>query len=240
MKKVFFALILSLFCCYSAQAAEDYTRYVSECLDYVQRPKVNLASSYGKLRYKFDKDSLFLKRKTMQKFLMQHKTMPDDFVPIGLTDVRDVFDFDFQVETMGLSHGYICVYPKVIDVRLEYSLPTIYILNTLVPGSCLYEVALRHEKTHMQIYIEALDYFLPRLKAYMDKQFERIGVKIISRSGSSEQAAAELNQAYFNDLQQRIEAWRHEVEIEQLKLDTPEHYMLENSLCQEIESSSDF
>jgi hypothetical protein len=32
---------------------------------------------------------------------------------------------------MGLSHGYTCVYPETISARLEYSLPTIYILNSL-------------------------------------------------------------------------------------------------------------
>ncbi|MBP5698354.1 MAG: hypothetical protein J6W96_02360 [Alphaproteobacteria bacterium] len=236
MKKVFFALILSLFLAIEAQATENTQKYLNECLDFIQPPEVNLYSSYGKLRYKFDKDINFLRQKTAQKFANQNKTLSDAFLPIGLTDVRDVVDFDFNVETMGLSHGYVCVYPKSLNVRLEYSLPTIYILNTLKEGSCLYDVALRHEKTHMQIYIEALDYFLPILKSYIEEQFSQIGVMVVARGDFVEDAATQLNQAYFSSIQKRIDVWRREVEAEQLKLDTPENYILENRLCQEIEA----
>ncbi len=240
MKKVFFVLISNLFFAFSAYGAEDIARYQEECLSFISKPDVNVSSSYGKLRYKFDKDEDFLRKKTAQKFANQNQTMDSSFVPIGLTDVRDVIDLDFQVETMGLSHGYTCVYPKKINVNLEYSLPTIYVLKTLTPGSCMYEVALRHEKTHMQIYIEALDYILPILKNYTNSLFDNIGIRIVPRGEPTEDVAKELNDVYFAKIQQLINSWRRDVEIEQLKLDTPEQYMLENKICEKIDAKPEF
>lgn len=238
MKKVFFILISSMFITFSAHSEEEIARYQKECLSFIEKPEINVTASYGKLLYKFDKDENFLKQKTAEKFAKQGQKM--DVSPVGLTDVRDVIDLDFQAETMGLSHGYTCIYPKKISINLEYSLPTIYIANTLKPNTCLYEVALRHEKTHMQIYIKALDYILPVLKSYAQNLTNTVGIRITSRNQSPEDAAKELNAIYFSRLQQFINSWRKDVEKEQLKLDTPEHYILENKICKEMEALPEF
>lgn len=232
MKKIFFALILNLFFIYSVNAAEGMERYIEECASFVERPKVELTSSYGKLRYRFDKGADYLRQETDKKFAEQDLTADVSFEPAGLTKVRDTFDLDFTASSFGLSHGYSCVYPETISARLEYSHPTIYILNTLEKDSCFYNVALRHENTHMQIYIEALDYFLPILKKYIEDLFDTIGFVVIARDESEEEAAQRLNKAYVDAIQNKIEEWHKEVEIEQLKLDSPENYALENMLCQ--------
>jgi len=236
MKNIFFALIFSSFFINTAWAENDLSRYYGECKRFVSSPKIKLVSSYGKLKYKFDKDKDFLKKETEKKFSEQQKEMPDNFEPIGLTKVQDIFDFNFTVGTMGLSHGYTCVFPETISARLEYSLPTIYILNSLEKGSCMYELALRHEKTHMQIYIEALDYFLPNLKQYMGGLFDEIGFVVVARGNSVDNAAKELNERYLEKIQEQIDAWHVELATEQLKLDTPEHYLLENLICEYIDN----
>lgn len=232
MKKIFFALILNLFFIYSAQATEDLDKYKEECASFVEKPKVELVSSYGKLRYRFDKGADYLRQETNKKYAEQDQVADVTFEPAGLTKVRDTFDLDFTANSFGLSHGYFCVYPETMKARLVYTHPTIYILNTLEKDSCYYKVALRHENTHMQIYIEALDYFLPKLKKYMEDLFDEIGFIVVSKDESIEEAAQRLNQAYINAIQRKIEEWHKEVEIEQLKLDTPENYALENKLCQ--------
>lgn len=240
MKKVFFILILSLFFSFSAHGAEDIAKYHEECLSFISKPEISISASYGKLQYKFDKDKDFLAQKTAQKFADQNQQMDSSFSPVGLTDVRDVIDLDFQAETLSLSHGYTCVYPKKINVNLEYSLPTIYILNTLPPDTCLYKIALRHEQTHMQIYIDALDYILPILKNYTKNLFNNVGIRIVSRGEDPEIAAKELNTLYFAEIQKLVNSWRKSVEKEQLKLDTPEHYILENKICEELEAIPEF
>lgn len=235
MGKVFFVLILGQFLFSSAVVADDLAEYEKECLSVIEEPKVTVLSSYGKLQYKFDKDAAYLKRETEKKFKDQGEEMSAEFVPIGLTKVHDMFDFDMTVGQIEISKGYLCVFPTDIKVKLEYYMPTIYILDTLEKGSCFYELALRHEKTHMQIYIEALDYFLPMLKKQADSVFHKVGVKVFSREESAETAAKELNEQYLEVVKKNLDKWRSDVEKEQLKLDTPEHYIIENTICKKFD-----
>ena len=54
MKKVFFALIFVGTLVNNATAADDLQRYKEECLSVIDKPQVEVTSSYGKLRRKFD------------------------------------------------------------------------------------------------------------------------------------------------------------------------------------------
>ncbi|MCM1322703.1 MAG: hypothetical protein NC218_00780 [Acetobacter sp.] len=239
MKKVFFSLIFSCLLVNFVEAAENLTKYESECLSFVKPPKIELSSTYGKLKYNFEKDGKFLRQETvkrLQKLQIENST---NFEPVGLTKVRDAFDFALTVGQIDVSNGYTCLYPETITIHLGYYVPTIYILNSLRKDSCLYNIALRHEKTHMQIYIEALDYFLPRLKEYAGSLFEQLGVKIVKKAQVRRETAQELNDLYLDAVRTKVDAWRKDVETEQLKLDTPEHYIIENKLCQEIERQDD-
>ena len=234
MKKVFFALISSFFLMSSAFADSIIEKYEEDCKALIERPKVSLSSSYGRLRYRFDKDPAYLKEQAMRKQKGTPGVPTHSFETLGFTKVNDIFDFDFSVAQLDMGHGYICVYPEEITARLEYLAPTIFVANNLVKDSCLFNLTLRHEKTHMQIYIEALDYFLPKLKSYMDHQFEKIGVKVVLGRETVEKSAQELSQIYLKSIQNKVDEWRQEVGREQAKLDTPEHYVLESQLCDEI------
>ncbi len=237
MKKVFFSLIFGCFVINSAQADGKLAKYEEECLSFIKPPKVELTSTYGKLKYNYSKDSAFLRQETAKRFEDLGESLYDGFEPVGLTKVRDAFDFGITVGQINISNGYTCLYPETINVHLGYYVPTIYILNSLKKGTCLYDMAVRHEKTHMQIYLEALDYFLPQLKEAVNGLFGTIGVKVVKRAEAGRSAAQELNDLYLKPLQDIVNRWRKEVEKEQLKLDTPEHYIIENKLCEEIEGS---
>lgn len=239
MKKVFFTLIFSCFMASYVWAAENLQKYEDECRSFIKEPMVELTSTYGKLKYDYSKDKKFLEKETLKRFQEQGTEKYEGFEPVGLTKVRDAFDFSVTVGQIDVSNGYTCFYPETIKVHLGYYTPTIYILKSLKKGSCLYDLAVRHEKTHMQIYIEALDYFLPELKKIVKGLFGQIGVKVVKRGEAGRAVAEELNNAYLAVAQARVEKWRKNVEKEQLKLDTPEHYMLENALCEEIEKSED-
>ncbi len=235
MKKVFFSLIFGCFIINSAQADGKLVKYEEECLSFIESPKVELTSTYGKLKYDYSKDSTFLRQETAKRFQDLGEKLYDGFEPVGLTKVRDAFDFGVTVGQIDISNGYTCLYPETITVHLGYYVPTIYILNSLQKGTCLYDMALRHEKTHMQIYIEALDYFLPQLKSTVNGLFGKLGVKVVKRAQTGRGVAQELNDLYLQQVQKEVERWRKEVEAEQLKLDSPEHYIIENKLCQELE-----
>lgn len=219
-----------------ALAADDLEKYKKECLSVIEKPSIQITSAYGNLKYDFSKGSDFLKRETEIKFQENGLGLPVKFEPIGLTKVRDTFNFSMTVGQIEISRNYECVFPKTITVHLGYVSPTIYILKDLKKQSCLYEVALRHEKTHMQIYIEALDYFLPEFKKEVNNLFETVGVKILQSGQNGILVAKELNTEYVNTLKNKVNNWRKDVEKEQAKLDTFEHYLLESKLCAQFDN----
>ncbi len=219
----------------TALAIDDLEKYEKECLSIIEKPSIQITAAYGNLMYDFSKDRDFLKNETEIKFKENGLRFPVEFEPIGLTKVRDTFNFNMTVGQIEISRNYECVFPKTITVHLGYVSPTIYILKDLKKQSCLYEVALRHEKTHMQIYIEALDYFLPEFKKEVNNLFETVGVKILQSGQNGKLVAKELNTEYVNTLKNKVDIWRKDVEKEQVKLDTPEHYLLESKLCAQFD-----
>lgn len=239
MIKVFFTLIFSSFIFCHVAVGENLQKYEDECRSFIKEPRIEVTSTYGKLRYDYSKDKQYLSKETNRRLQEYGGEQYDGFEPVGLTKVRDSFDFAVTVSQIDVSNGYTCFYPEAIKMHLGYYTPTIYILNSLKKGSCLYNLAERHEKTHMQIYIEALDYFLPRLKEVANGLFNQIGVKVVKRTQAGKAVAQELNNVYLAAVQAEVEQWRKAVEREQMKLDTPEQYILENKLCQEIEKDED-
>ena len=238
MKKVFFALILSLFVEQTARASEDISAYKKECLGFISRPKVEVYGSYGKLRYNYDKDSAYLTKEQEKKLQEYSQSETMEMKVLGLTKMKDVVDFKSEFTKLSLNRGYNCLYPENITISIDYYLPTIYIAKELEKGTCLYDVTLRHERTHAQIYIEALDYFLPLLKKYADSLFDNVGIRVVSSQESVDDAMKELSAAYHDAVQKKIDAWYRSVEKEQLKMDTFEQYTLEGSICKKIEAES--
>lgn len=234
MKKVFFALIFNIFIVNFVSASDINDRFVYECKKLIDKPTIKIKSSYGKLKYVFDRDTSFLEKETAKKYKEQGLVFSESFTPIGLTKVAEGVDVDIEVGVISVSKGNYCVYPKNIEAFLGYYSPTIYILNSLEKNSCMYDVALRHEKTHMQIYIEALDYFLPMFKKYVNDLYETDGVLIIDNKNEAKAAAKKLSDMYMKKVKNRISAWRRDVEKEQMKLDSKENYILENRICADI------
>ena len=97
MKKVFFALILSLFSVNFCFADENIARLEEECKSVINKPKVKVLSSYGKLQYDFTKDNAYLKKETEKKYNEQNIKLQSDLTPVGLTKVRDNFEFNMNI-----------------------------------------------------------------------------------------------------------------------------------------------
>ena len=78
---------------------------------------------------------------------------------------------------------------------------------------------------------------MPELKKASDGLFEKVGVRIAAPDEHTPTIAEQLHEDYVNALNEKVEAWRQEVEAEQLKLDTPEQYLLESKLCERVEAA---
>jgi hypothetical protein len=87
----------------------------------------------------------------------------------------------------------------------------------------------------MEIYIHALDYFMPIFKKAVEGLLGRVGVKIADSDGAFEAAAKELYENYKLQLKSEFDNWRNSVEEEQKKLDSIDNYTLESRICNEID-----
>ena len=235
MKKVFFALIFNGLLCNLCMAEENLKQYEDECLSIIDKPVIKFTSSYGKLKYDFDKDSKYLRIETEKRFLEQGLEMPKELEPMGLTTIKDSFELNMNVGQVGVSHGYKCLYPESIDVFMGYYLPKIYIAKDAPKDSCLYNLALRHEQTHMRIYIDALDFFLPKLKERVEGVLKNKGVRIVAPNDNVQEMALLFNEDYTLYIQDYVNHWRKQVEKEQLKMDSLKQYIIESKLCREID-----
>lgn len=237
MKKVFFTLIFALIFMNNAFAnnKDIDARYIEDCLAIIEKPYLEVSSSYGSLKYNFDKDEDFLRKETVKKYKEQGKVLPADYKVVGLTKVRQGFEFNMDIGIIGVSGGKYCVHPKKIYTYIGYYVPTIYILKDLPKDSCVYDVALRHEKTHMEIYLHALDYFIPSFKKSVEGLLDKVGVRIANNIKDAEKKANILNEEYIKELKSDVDAWVKHVEEEQMMLDSGENYDLERRICEEVD-----
>lgn len=235
MKKVFFALIFSCYFINICVASDDLKRYRDECLSIINKPEIKVEYTLGRLKYDFEKDRAYINKERKRSDIYVKSEYDDELDVDGLTSVRNGFEVELDTKQIGVSKGYKCVYPEKVKVFLGYYTPKIYIANDLPKDSCRYNLALRHEKTHMQIYIEALLDFLPELKKYTYKAVDDIGVKIVKPGENPQNLAEEFYNDYIAYLNKIVNKWQKEVLIEQQKLDKPENYMIESRICSEID-----
>lgn len=214
-------------------ASTNIDKYKSECLALIDKPEIKVTSSYGKLKYDFSKSDDFLFEKTMDKY-QEYGIEISSFKTVGLTTVTVSFDFDMEVGVVSLSDGYKCAYPSKIKTYLGYQVPTIYISNSLEKNSCFYNVSLQHEKTHMEVYICALDDFLPVYKRKIIGLIDEVGVLVMSKKSNTEKGVKMLNKEYVEKAKNIVNIWKGDVEREQSKFDTLEHYTLESRICNEL------
>ncbi len=216
MKKIFFILIFLIF----------PTLAFGACPKITSAPKIELYTSYGKLRYDFSQNN-----KEITKLAERQGIIEKGLFASGLSTIN--VNMDITLKTVGDIIGKydFCVYPTAIKLSVYFSDPTIYISKQLIPNSCEYNVVLRHEQTHQQINKAALDYFLPLFDEAAKKialSIKPINVKSLSEI---DKASAELTEEYNKKFSPLLEFFKQELLKEQLKLDNQANYQHENILC---------
>lgn len=216
MKKLFFILTLLFF----------PTSGFSACPEISSAPKIELYTSYGKLKYDFSQNN-----QQITKLAEKQGIIEKGLFASGLSTIN--VNMDITLKTVGDIIGKydFCVYPTTVKLSIYYSNPTIYISKQLIPNSCEYNVVLRHEQTHQQINKAALDYFLPLFNEAaknISTSIKPINVKNLS---DIDKASAELTKEYNKKLSPLLEFFKQELLKEQLKLDNQANYQHENILC---------
>lgn len=189
-------------------------------------PKIEFSTSYGKLKYDFSHNQQGLTTLGKQYGILEKGLFASGLAVVGVnweiyvnTITRIVNDYD------------ICVVPTSVNVFIGYQDPTIFIANQLQPGTCEYNVVVRHEQTHHQINKAALEYFIPKLKESVMAIAKDIKPYHIDSASKIDEATNELTEAYIAEIEPLVYNFKTELMHEQSKLDNHSNYKLEGDLC---------
>ena len=110
--------------------------------------------------------------------------------------------------------------------------PIIYIARHIKQGSCMHKVTLRHEQTHEQINVEALEYYLPFIKDRFISAVKKYALTARAKDDVEMSVVQEsLKKKYLDAINPLLDELNNEINKEQGKLDRAENYDYEQSLC---------
>ncbi len=227
MKNLFYILIFASFSFFSGQAVAA-TAADRVCQKVVRPPEVTVSVSYGRLKYDTSKNNRSLTRMHLRQY---GGNVPSGRQVHGLATYDLNTEISFRVVKNTQANGVVCVYPTDIELNIEMQNPVIYLSKELKAGSCVYELAMRHELTHQQINVEALEYYLPIIQqrflaAVKENPF------MSSKSDINLTLAKEsFNERYLAAVNPVLEEMQNEINTEQAKLDSIENYDYEAALC---------
>ena len=188
-------------------------------------PIIDITYNYGELRYDTTKTSAELEK-------IHDKSKPIYGQMHGLTQTSPKLLIETKINGQQINDK-ACFYPERVKISISYS-PILYIMKDLKPGSCKFNLTLRHEQTHLDISHLALKEFAKKLKKQVPLIVKDIGplVKNLSNENDdTKQAAKEINQAYNKQIEVLFELFKKTLEEENGKIDNAENYSFESSLC---------
>ena len=223
MKKLFFTLTILGFCTFSF-SAHSY----NGCEQIRPHPKINFYTSYGKLEYDFNHNQMGI-----TQISMKHDIIEKGVFANGLATGTVKWEINTSTKAQKGYKNKYCAVPSEVDFYFGFSNPKIYISNELRKGSCMYELVMRHEQTHQQINIKALEYFIPLFKNALQKIINETPAEPLS---SPSQASLNIGsqilaQKYSERIKPLIDVFKKELQIEQGKLDNSSNYAFESSIC---------
>lgn len=223
MKKLFFILTVLLGTSLSVEAAA-----FNRCAELKPQPRLSFYTSYGKLEYDFSKDQMGI-----TKVGMSYGVIEKGIFANGLATGTVKWEVDVSSEGREGRNGEICAYPVEIKFYLGFADPKIYVSRDLRKGSCMYDLVLRHEQTHQQINVKALEYFIPLFEQALKKISQEIPAELVGAMNRAalSRGSEKIAEAYSKRIEPLINVFKKELEIEQGKLDNASNYAFENSIC---------
>ncbi len=189
-------------------------------------PRLNMTTSYGKLRYDYQYD-----RQALTRLGQQYGLVEPGMMASGLS----LFGIDWSVTLNTAARvavdDSICVLPASVDVFIGFQEPTIYIDKDLEREGCRYQLALRHEHQHQQISVAALEYFIPWIREKIIRFLQEIAPNNISSLSQTDAATVKMNEALTHRITPLVDTFKATLLYEHKKLDNTENYRYESEVC---------
>jgi len=227
MKNVFYILIFLSFASFS-NAKADESRDL-RCQTFVPKPKVTIKARFEALEYDYSKVSKTLERLHRKD---THSEPLKGYDINGLTPYKMETSLSFNLGKKTFNDGVTCFFPVDVDLTLTLLEPKIYIARHIKKGSCWHKVTLRHEQTHEQINVEAVEYYLPFIKDRFISAVKKYSIASRPKDDLQIEVVQEsLKKKYLDAINPLLEELNDEINKEQKKLDRIEQYDFEQSLC---------
>ncbi len=223
--------LTSIFCIFavlnSTYAAEESGGGKGDpCAVFRYSTRLNLTTSYGKLKHNYDYD-----RRTLTEMGQKFGLVESGMYASGLS----LFGIDWSVSLNTVARvgagDAVCVLPTSLDVFIGFQEPTIYIDKGLPKDGCRHHLVLRHEHQHQQVSIAALEYFMPRIRAEIYKLLSAVRPRAVSSLSATDGATEEMNGEYIRLIRPLVNNFKTTLLYEQRKLDNRENYQFESSIC---------
>ncbi len=213
----------------SACAGELSAAGEDPCMQMRYSPRLNMTTSYGKLRYDYQYD-----RRSLTRLGQQYGLVAPGMTASGLS----LFGIDWSVTLNTAARiaadGSICILPTSVDVFIGFQDPTIYIDKDLNKESCRYRLALRHEHQHQQISVAALEYFIPRIREKIIRLLPEIMPKNVSSLSQTDATTVEMNEDLIRRITPLVDTFKATLLYEHKKLDNTENYRYESTVCRKF------
>lgn len=125
--------------------------------------------------------------------------------------------------------GLSCRWIDKVVVTLRMPLRVVYVIRERRPGTCAYEIVLRHERAHQAIDDAVIEEYRPRLRAAAAAAIEALPAAALTAYGAG--AAEQLGTPISAALERTFDALKHEREVRQKAVDTPGEYRRVNAAC---------
>jgi hypothetical protein len=122
--------------------------------------------------------------------------------------------------------GLHCLRP-IVEVRLAFEPMTVFITNEQAPGSCQFDVTMRHEMEHVMVYSTFLDSAASDVERYLRDHF---GNRIYYFE-SADAAQRQMNDETSQRIGPFVEEEMNRVRGLQAPLDTPDEYLRLERSC---------
>lgn len=152
---------------------------------------------------------------------------PPGQVILGLTMINRQMAAQYQVASVRLADGRVCIWVGRIDAVLGSPQMNVYVAEEYAPDTCEYRVVLDHENTHVRFNLETLRDWAPTIKAALVEAARRKFPAIFPRPPSE----ADLNDYLLANMEDTFQLMGEDMARRNATIDTPENYRRTAALC---------
>ena len=198
-----------------------------ECMESYMKnpPKLNIVYNYGQL--KFDSSKSVEELGEIYKVVFPGKKSATIH---GLTDLEPSITTGVTLTATLIDEKNYCFYPQEISIRMWYT-PTVYIVNSLPPGSCRFNTTVRHEQTHLDLAHQALYALAETLRGAEADILASVSPIVGDPSFDGDKIAKQLTDGYHEKVKYYFEEYKKITEKYNGVIDSPENYIFETGLC---------